>query len=161
MDANPKTQIRFLQILNQETAQAKQLLDLLQQEFQLLKANPGKALKSLLAQKRSQLKVVEQSVIAHHQFLQQQKLSPDRRGTEAYLEQCGGEPSLTEAWQAYLDMAQACKRQNEINGGAIAVNQRQVNQALTLLLGLGDSNKTYGPSGESRPTRSSKTLGKA
>jgi flagellar biosynthesis/type III secretory pathway chaperone len=161
LDTNPQTQNHFLRILHQETAQAKQLLDLLEQEFHLLKANPGEALQSLLVEKRAQLTKVEQCVTAHHHFLQLQGLSPDRRGTEAYLDQCGEKSSLSAAWTAYLEMAQACKRQNDINGGAVTLNQRQVNQALALLLGLGEGNKTYGPSGESRPVRPSKTLGKA
>jgi flagellar biosynthesis/type III secretory pathway chaperone len=161
MDNHPQSQIRFLQILNHESEQAQSLLDLLKREYELLKSNPGKELEELLAQKQRQLKTVEQSVLAHHRFLQQQDLSSDRRGTESYLEQCGDNPSLTQAWESYVALLQACHKQNEINGGAVTVNQRQVNQALNLLLSLGDGNKTYGRSGETQPNRPSNTLGKA
>lgn len=161
MDTQPAKQALFLRILKQENEQAESLLDLLEQEFELLKSAPGKSLETLLAQKKQQLKTVEQSVLAHHQFLQQQGLSADRRGTESYLEACRDYPSLATTWQRHLELLRACRKQNEINGGAVALNQRQVNQALNLLLGLGESNKTYGRSGESRPARPSKTLGKA
>jgi flagella synthesis protein FlgN len=161
IDTHPDTQTHFLRILNHENEQAQQLLELLEQEFQLLKSAPGKSLEALLAQKKQQLKRVEQSVIAHQQFLKQQGLPNNRQGTESYLEACRDNTSLSMTWQRHLDLLQACQNQNEINGGAVAANQRQVNQALNLLLGLSDSNKTYGRSGESRPSRPSNTLGKA
>ncbi len=161
MDTRPEAQTQFLRILNQETEQAGILLELLKQEFELLKASPGDALDALLASKKQQLKSVEKSVVAHRQFLRQQGLSNDRQGTESYLEACSDNPSLQQTWQRYLELLQACQEQNEINGATVAANQRQVNQALNLLLDLGDINKTYGRSGESRPSRPSKTLGKA
>jgi flagellar biosynthesis/type III secretory pathway chaperone len=161
MDDTPNTASHLLQILNQENEQAQKLLALLEHEYQLLKSNPGRELEEVLAQKKQLLKSVEQSVSAHHRFLQQQGLSRDRQGTERYLEQHRHDPSLTAAWERYLELLQACHKQNEINGGAVALNQRQVNQALNLLLGMGDGNKTYGRSGETRPNRPSSTLGKA
>jgi flagellar biosynthesis/type III secretory pathway chaperone len=161
LDTSPQAQALFLEILTREVAQTSTLHDLLQQEFELLKSNPGKALEALLGQKSTQLKQVEQRVLAHHRFLQQQGLPSDRQGTEYYLAQCPDNLALNDTWQQYQALLQACSKQNEINGGAVALNQRQVNQALTLLLGMGDSQKTYGRSGESRPTRPSKTLGKA
>lgn len=161
VDTSHQAQALFLSILEQEVEQATRLLGLLQQEFELLKANPGKELESLLVQKGDQLKQVEQSVLAHHRFLQQQGLSSDRQGTEQYLGLCPDNTALTGAWEQHWDLLQACSRQNEINGGAVALNQRQVNQALTLLLGMGEGQKTYGRSGESHSARPSKILGKA
>ncbi|MEJ2692587.1 MAG: flagellar protein FlgN [Candidatus Thiodiazotropha sp.] len=129
MDNRPQSQIRFLQILNHESEQAQSLLDLLKREYELLKSNPGKELEKLLAQKQQQMKTVEQSVLAHHRFLQQQDLSSDRRGTESYLAQCRNNPSLAEAWESYVALLQACHKQNEINGGAVTINQRQSRSA--------------------------------
>jgi flagellar biosynthesis/type III secretory pathway chaperone len=160
MDSRPQTQTLFLRILKQETEQARSLHALLKQEFDLLKKAPGKPLQNLLAEKRKQLKAVEQSVSAHHRFLKQQGFANDRQGTEQYIETCRDNPALSAAWEAYLEILQACQKQNEINGGAVALNQHQVNQALNLLLGLNE-NKTYGRSGESRPGRLPKSLGKA
>ena len=161
LDTQPETQARFLRILSEEAEQAASLLQLLEQEFQLLNATPGDALKKLLEQKKAHLKTIEQTATAHHRFLKQQGLSGDRRGTESYLAACPDNTALPALWQRYLKLLQSCQNQNEINGGAVAVNQRQVNQALNLLLDLGDINKTYGRSGESLPSRPSKTLGKA
>jgi flagella synthesis protein FlgN len=161
LDTRPEAQARFLRVLNHESEQVGILLELLKQEFELLKSSPGDALEALLSNKKQQLKKVEQSVAAHRQFLKQQGLSNDRQGTESYLEACPDNTALQQTWRHYQELLQACQDQNEINGGTVAANQRQVNQALNLLLDLGDINKTYGRSGESRPSRPSKTLGKA
>ncbi len=161
LDTRAESQEQFLRILHQESEQAQTLLDLLEQEYALLNSAPGGSLEALLNRKKQQLQQVEQSASAHHRFLRAQGLSSDRRGTETYLTACGDNPSLAAAWQRYLALIQKCQQQNEINGGAVAANQRQVNQALNLLLGLGDGDKTYGRSGESQPGRPSKTLGKA
>lgn len=161
LDTSPEAQALFLGILQREVEQAGILHELLQQEFELLKSNPGQELQSLLAQKSAQLKQVEQSVSAHHRFLQAQGLSSDRQGTEEYIGHCPDNSVLAAAWQQHQALLQACSKQNEINGGAVALNQRQINQALNLLLGMSESQKTYGRSGEPRPARPSKTLGKA
>ncbi len=161
IDTRPETQAQFLSILDRESEQAQILLDLLEQEYRMLGSAPDEALDTLLNRKKQQLAQVEQSASAHHRFLQSQGLSADRRGTEAYLEACGDNPPILVSWQRYVGLIEACQKQNEINGGAVAANQRQVNQALNLLLGLGDGNKTYGRTGESQPARPSKTLGKA
>ena len=160
-DTQPEAQARFLRILNDEAEQAAGLLELLEQEFELLASAPGDALEKLLELKKARLKTIEQTADAHHRFLQQQGLSGDRRGTESYLAACPDNATLHEHWRRYLTLLQSCQNQNAINGGAVAVNQRQVNQALNLLLDLGNVNKTYGRSGESLPSRPSKTLGKA
>ena len=161
LDTSQEAQTLFLGILQREAEQTGILHDLLLREFELLKSNPGQELQDLLAQKSEQLKQVEQSVSAHHRFLQGQGLSSDREGTERYISHCQDNPALTAAWKVQQELLTACSKQNEINGGAVALNQRQVNQALNLLLGMGDSQKTYGRSGESKPARPSKTLGKA
>ena len=153
--------IAFAAILDNGIGQAQALLDLLEQEYQLLLSPPSKALETLLTEKQRLLKLVEQGVVAHNRFLQQQGLSADRHGTESYLDSLDDKGELQTAWNHYLELAAACRRQNEINGGAVELNQRQVSQAMNILLGVNDGNKTYGRSGQSRSTNASNSLGKA
>ncbi|MEJ2590466.1 MAG: flagellar protein FlgN [Candidatus Thiodiazotropha sp.] len=161
MNDAANTQTAFAAILDNGIGQAQALLALLEQEYQLLLSPPSKALETLLTEKQRLLKRVEQGVVAHNRFLQQQGLSADRHGTESYLDTLDDSRELQAAWNRYLDLAAACRRQNEINGGAVELNQRQVSQALNILLGVNDGNKTYGRSGQSRPTNASNSLGKA
>ncbi|MCU7844429.1 MAG: flagellar protein FlgN [Candidatus Thiodiazotropha sp. (ex Monitilora ramsayi)] len=158
MDSRPESQSAFIDILKLEIEQAQRLLDLLQQEYQLLRSPPSEALTKLQSDKKAQLEDVEKSTILHRQFLLQRGLSADRAGTDAFVE---GDEEQQGYWNEYLALLEKCQKQNEINGGAVELNQRHVNQALGILLGMGDSQKTYGPSGESRPTNPSKSLGKA
>jgi flagellar biosynthesis protein FlgN len=161
MKKHTPTESAFSGILNTEIEQAQRLLDLLEQEYQLLLSSPSTALETLLTEKKRLLRSVEQSVAAHHRFLQQQGFGADGQGTEAYLGASDGDPELTQTWRRYIELVEACRKQNEINGGAVALNQRQANQALHILLGISDGNKTYGRSGQSKPSNPSKSLGKA
>jgi len=161
MDANLEVQSALIRILNLEIEQAQRLLDLLEQEYQLLLTSPGKSLEALLQEKRRQLKSVEESVAQHHRFLHQQGLSPDRTGTLAFMETATDNPQLLETWKRFESLLQTCQKQNQINGGAVTLNQRQTKQMLEILLGIGSGNKTYSRSGESRSVNSPNSLGKA
>lgn len=161
MDAHAASQAEFIRILNLEIEQAERLLDLLEREYQLLQTAPAKPLEALLGEKRQQLKIVEHSVAEHHRFLQRQGLNSDRAGTLAFLDAGADNPLLLETWQRFESLLQACQKQNQINGGAVTLNQRQTRQMLDILLGIGAGNKTYGRSGESRSVNGSNSLGKA
>lgn len=151
----------FLGILQNEIEQAQQLLDLLRKEYALLQKGSAENLQDLLEQKKQQLKKVEAAVATHNHFLEQQGLSVDRRGTETYIQGCIDNEPLNQAWQQFSLLLQACHKQNETNGGAVQLNQRHVTQTLDILRGLSQGDKTYGPSGESKPNTTSKSLGKA
>lgn len=161
MNDNANIRSAFAAILNNEIGQVQSLLELLEREYQLLLSSPSKALETLLADKQRLLTLVEQGVAAHNRFLLQQGYSADRAGTESYLHACGDNRELLAQWNRYLELVEACRSQNEINGGAVALNQRQVSLALNILLGIGDGNKTYGRSGQSRSTSTPNSLGKA
>ncbi|MCG7992413.1 MAG: flagellar protein FlgN [Candidatus Thiodiazotropha lotti] len=158
---NPQQQMSFVRIVQTETELTQQLLNLLRQEFELLKSPPSKKLEELLAQKQQQLHQIEQSAIQHNQLLASLGFTPDRKGTEAFIQQSPDNAQLQEQWNKFTSLLEACQKQNEINGGAVQLNQHQVAHALDVLRGFANSDKTYGPGGESRPTSSSKSLGKA
>ncbi|MEW8508597.1 MAG: flagellar protein FlgN [Candidatus Thiodiazotropha sp.] len=151
----------FHAILNNEITQAQQLQDLLRKEYSLLQQGSAKALEDLLEEKRALLQRVEAAVVTHNRFLEQQGLSIDRQGTERFIHGCIESEPLHQAWEHFTGLLEACHRQNEINGGAVQLNQRHVSQTLEILKGLGQGDKTYGRGGESKPNSTSKSLGKA
>jgi flagellar biosynthesis/type III secretory pathway chaperone len=104
---------------------------------------------------------VEQCVSQHNQLLVSQGYTPDRKGTEEFIQQFPESVQLEEGWRKFSSLLAECQKQNEINGGAVKLSHHQVTQTLDVLRGFADSDKTYGPAGESRPTHSSKSLGKA
>ncbi|MES9940547.1 MAG: flagellar protein FlgN [Candidatus Thiodiazotropha sp. 6PLUC2] len=161
MQNNTQHQTTFSKLLNSEIEQTQTLLELLKREFELLKAPPSIALEELTEQKKQLLLEVEKSVSQHNQLLVSQGYSSDRKGNKAFIQQCQNSDQLDQLWRQFSSLLEACQKQNEINGGAVQLNQHQVAQALDILRGCANSDKTYGPAGESRPTTSSKSLGKA
>jgi flagella synthesis protein FlgN len=161
MSINPQQQLDFARILQTEAELTQQLLQLLRQEFELLKSSPSKKLEELLGQKKQQLQQNEQCAQQHNQLLVSLGYTPDRKGTGDFIQQCPQKAQLQERWDQLSDLLEQCRKQNEINGGAVQLNQHQVSHALDVLRGFANSDKTYGPGGESRPTSSSKSLGKA
>ncbi|MEW8097084.1 MAG: flagellar protein FlgN [Candidatus Thiodiazotropha endolucinida] len=151
----------FVEILHNEIEQSQRLLDLLRTEYTLLQKGSPQALQALITEKREQLKQVDAAVAAHNRFLEQQGYGTDRQGTETYIQQCSNLESTSETWHRFITLLEACHKQNEINGGAVQLNQRHVTQTLDILKGVSQRDKTYGPSGESNPNSTSKSLGKA
>jgi flagellar biosynthesis/type III secretory pathway chaperone len=161
MPYSPEQQATFLKILNHEIEQIQQLLGLLKQEYELLKQPPSKALDDLLEIKKRLLIQVDQSTKQHNNLLNRLGLTTDRKGNDEFIQQCPDKSGLKERWSHFSSLLESCQKQNEINGGAVRLNQHQVTQALDILRGLANGDKTYGPGGEARPTSSSKSLGKA
>jgi flagellar biosynthesis/type III secretory pathway chaperone len=161
MNSLVETSRLFVKIVQIEIEQSQRLLDLLRKEYELLQKGSPQALQALTEEKKQQLKHVETAVLNHNRFLEQQGLSADRQGTEAYINQCGENQQMTETWQRFTSVLEACQKQNEINGGAVQLNRRHVTQTLDILKGISQKDKTYGPSGESKPNATSKSLGKA
>ncbi|MEW8646828.1 MAG: flagellar protein FlgN [Candidatus Thiodiazotropha endolucinida] len=151
----------FVEILHNEIEQSQRLLDLLRSEYTLLQKGSPQALQALITEKREQLKQVEAAVATHNRFLEQQGYGTDRQGTETFIQQCSNLESTSETWHRFITLLEACHKQNEINGGAVQLNQRHVSQTLDILKGISQRDKTYGPSGESKPNTTSKSLGKA
>ncbi|PVV13345.1 MAG: hypothetical protein B6D72_05820 [gamma proteobacterium symbiont of Ctena orbiculata] len=151
----------FHSILTNEIAQAQQLHDLLGKENSLLQKGSPQALQDLLEEKKTLLQRVESAVATHNRFLEQQGLSIDRQGTESFIQGCANGEVLHQAWEHFTALLESCHRQNEVNGGAVQLNQRHVTQTLEILKGISHGDKTYGRGGEAKPNATSKSLGKA
>ena len=57
-------------------------------------------------------------------------------------------------------LAEACQRQNEVNGGVVALSQQYTERALAILHGDTPRAKLYGKEGRAHQTYSPKTLGR-
>lgn len=151
----------FIKILDNEIEQSQRLLELLRVEHDLLQKGSPQQLQDQLEQKKQQLTQVEAAVLTHNRFIEQQGLVADKQGTETFIQQCSENQRVTATWQRFTSLLEACHKQNELNGGAVQLNQRHVTQSLDILRGISQSDKTYGASGESKPNSTSKSLGKA
>ena len=151
----------FTQLLLEEIAGIKVLLDLLQQEYQLLQSRSPELLEALTRKKQQQIENLNASVNRHNSFLQQMELPADREGVVAFLQQLPLNAPSRAHWHEFQSLLEGCRKQNEINGSLLVQSQRQASQALDLLLGINPTQKTYGPAGESRSNHLPNSLGKA
>ncbi|PUB77876.1 MAG: hypothetical protein DBP03_02895 [gamma proteobacterium symbiont of Ctena orbiculata] len=161
MNHSSEAAAAFHDILTNEIAQAQQLHDLLRKENALLQKGSPQALQDLSEEKKTLLQRVEAAVASHHRFLERQGFGIDRQGTEAFIQGCANGEALQQAWVHFTTLLESCRRQNEVNGGAVQLNQRHVSQTLEILKGLSQGDKTYGRGGEAKPNATSKSLGKA
>ncbi|KRT56304.1 flagellar protein FlgN [endosymbiont of Ridgeia piscesae] len=162
MDNHPKLRERFSRILQRESEATEQLLVLLKQEYALLKSTaPAEQLEALNQQKEQQIINVAQAVEAHNRLLRELGLNNNGEETRKLIEQLDGSGLLQQQWQTFLKQVDASQKQNGINGGLLTLSQRQAAQGLDILRGIGENQKSYGPSGESRSHSHSHSLGKA
>jgi flagellar biosynthesis/type III secretory pathway chaperone len=151
----------FVKIVEKEIEQSQRLLGLLKSEYTALQKESPQALQKLTEEKKQQLKQVETAALNHNRFLKQLGFTADRKGSEAFIQQSGNKELVTDTWHRFISVLEACQKQNQINGGTVQLNQRHVTQTLDILKGISQQDKTYGRSGESKPTSTSKSLGKA
>jgi flagella synthesis protein FlgN len=161
MDQPNDPNAEFSEILRIESEQTERLLELLRQEHQLLLQPPSSALEELTAVKQQQLEQLEQTVQRQTRLLARLGLSPDRQGAEAFIASLPAPSPLHTQWLNLEEMLEASRKQNEINGGIVALSRRQISNALDLLQSTRQGQKTYDRSGESRTSRPSNSFGTA
>ena len=148
-------------ILRLEIDEIQVLLELLMEEYQLLQNNSPEPLERLTETKQQQIGKLEAVVNRQNAFLHQQGLPPERQGIETYIQRLPSDTPIREQWIEFEQLLNACRKQNEINGGMLAQSRQQVTHALNLLRGVTEGQKTYGPSGAACSTQAAKSLGRA
>jgi flagellar biosynthesis/type III secretory pathway chaperone len=125
----------------------RRLEDLLDREIEI-----ARNLELTLAAERTALTgdspdAVEQKVAEKLQLLGRiEKLEEERRALCATPAASGIAATITERWQALMQLMAGCRTANEINGHIIHVRQHQVRQLLDIV--RGNSPLTYGPQGK-------------
>lgn len=133
----------LLQQLTDDIGLARQLLELMDLEYQTLSERNLVELEKLLTQKQSLLALLGQHASLRSQALTARQLSTDRSGLETF---CASSPSSTEilAQADALDTLLAtCREANERNGQLIRANQTAVGSMLTILQGTSQSPDLY------------------
>ncbi|RDH85229.1 MAG: flagellar protein FlgN [endosymbiont of Seepiophila jonesi] len=163
MKVNNPTSLQgeFTALLQSEIDESRRLLDILLREHKLLQGASSAPLEQLTAEKQQQMAVLETAVVKHNRLLLHLDLQPNREGSEQLLQQLPEAGSARQLWEEFEQLIETCQKQNDVNGDILSLNQRQVSQAIDILRGVTTGQKTYGPSGESRPDNHSNSFGKA
>ena len=148
-------------LLEGQQTLARQLLELLRQEYQLLQGTEPGPLNNLTLEKQRRIEELEQTVGDLHGVLGRLGLSPDRQGLEKFLCQLEPGAPLRERWRDFEQTLGECRQQNEINGGVLTLSRRHLSNALDLLYGVKAEQKSYGRSGQSHTSHRTGSLGRA
>lgn len=144
-----------------ELGMAKAMLELLMSEHAALTSGNPDSIKATSQQKLEQMRLMEQGISVRNRFLQGLGLSADEHGIEQAVAAMGQDRRLDANWSELKTTAKQLQRQNEINGGIIAIGQRRVKQALDILSGKESLTGTYSQQGETQFSKSSHLYTKA
>ncbi len=156
-------QQQLTQLLSAELNESHQLLDILMEEHQALSSSDPDLITSISAKKLDALKRVEQHYTQRAHFLTRIGLSSGNEEMETIIKRLPKESLLVTQWHALQEIAKKLHRQNEINGGIIALTQRHLTLALDILNGKANitPTSTYGRSGQANSEATPQHIAKA
>ena len=140
---------------------ANTMLELLKREHAALTAENPDSIKTTSQQKLEHMQLMEQNIGQRNRFLQELQLSADEQGIEDAVTAAGQNSQLNTNWNKLKQIAKELQKQNEINGGIIAMGQRRVKQALDILSGKENLTGTYSQQGETEYSKSNNLHTKA
>ena len=137
-------------VLQAELESASQLLKLLNNERGALTESNADIMNEMMAQKQPLIVNLEQLGRQREAVLQAAGFSSGKEGLEAFIENQSEQDSvmLNSLLSSLKETAQACKDNNQINGGIVNVNRQYLQKAMNILRGRDDSPSSYGPGGE-------------
>lgn len=161
MQLTPEQREALASLINSELEMANTMLELLQHEHTALTSEDPERIKTVSRQKLEHMQLMEQNIGQRNLFLQRLGLSADEQGIEEAVTAAGQNNQLNTNWNSLKETAKELQKQNEINGGIIAIGQRRVKQALDILSGKENLTGTYSQQGETEYSKSNNLHTKA
>ena len=152
----------FHGLLQQQRDTAFELSRTLVQEHEAISGNKLQELETILAAKQELMARFE---IASQEFLSliQGQSSGEKANIVAVLRQHDpqGTSGLVSLWRQVEKLLTQCRHSNSVNGKIINLNQRHIQQALSILRnGEPGTESCYSPTGSRPSVNASRTLGK-
>lgn len=154
-------QQQLSRLLAAELEESRHLLEILIEEHQSLGHADPDQITAISTRKRDCLKKVERHYNDREQFLTRLGISSGTAGMESLVRSLPRETTIAKQWRELQSLAKDLKRQNDINGGIVALTQRHITLALDILSGRANTTPTYGPSGQTNHGNASQRLAKA
>lgn len=143
----------------------KQLLQLVEQEYQLLQSAPDTAeeLETLTERKTALLQQVQQDVDQRKAFLEQKGLKADMEGLEGFLTSLpeANARALRQGWNQLVSLLEKVHQQNNINGRLINRAVQHFDMLLNTMQATQGKVRVYHPSGGAGDLNIPRNLGKA
>jgi flagella synthesis protein FlgN len=146
----------LLHLINEDIGTAKQLLELIDAEFQALSERDLSRLERILADKQPLLAMLAQHGNQRSQLLNSLQLSADRAGLQALAARSAEGDALLSRSDELSELLQRCQSANQRNGRLIRANQATLGSVLGILRGgetpgLYDSRGGAARIGQQRP----------
>lgn len=151
----------LLEQLADDIGIARQLLELIDQEFAALGDRNLADLEAILAKKQPLLALLGQHGAQRSQWLTGQQLSPDRAGLEAAASRSDRGATILEQAQLLEAELESCRSANERNGRLIRANQSALGGMLNILQGKDDTPDLYDNRGSAAKTKQQRPLSQA
>lgn len=151
----------LLEQLADDIGIARQLLELIDQEFAALGDRNLADLEAILAKKQPLLALLGQHGAQRSQWLIGQQLSPDRAGLEAAASKSDRGATILEQAQLLEAELESCRSANERNGRLIRANQSALGGMLNILQGKDDTPDLYDNRGSAAKTKQQRPLSQA
>ncbi len=142
---------KLLQLLNQESELAANLLELMLLEKDALENNQHDNLNAITRNKAICLDQIEQISYSRSQLLLTLSLAAttNEKMREFISKQPDSDKTLLQEALTSLEQQLAkCKNQNSVNGMVISMSQRNIQRNLNILKGVDQNSLTYTPKGE-------------
>lgn len=151
------------ELLSKQVSVTDQLVQLLKQEYNILKSIEVGELVELAQHKTTLVNELESLNQDWQQLLRHARVPIDLDSISNSLEKVDprNELGLLDQWSALADLARECQKQNTINGSVILLRQQAATYSLDILTGQNSANETYGPKGTSHQSgKGGHSLGK-
>ena len=153
----------LLGLIEAQSAAARDLLQVLEDEYQFLRQQDLSGLEQFAQRKLDGLSRLNALGIECDTLLQAHGLTPGNDGMTTLIERQQGlsVETLQASWTQTLDLIRRCEKQNSVNGTVIELRYRATDQILGALTGQPESSRTYDPKGNTHSPRPGYTLAKA
>jgi flagella synthesis protein FlgN len=146
-------------LLDEEVAQLRGFLVLLEREQQALASGDVERLLTLAAEKTDSFGRLARLGEARGGALAAAGLAADRQGMESWIERHPEAGGTRRDWQELLDLAERARALNRSNGNLIAARLAHNQQAFAALMAAANQAALYGPDGQARPLGGGRSFG--
>ncbi len=134
-------------VLRDSRLHAAELEALLSAEQAALRDQDSDALENVAAKKLGCVSALDELESTRRGIAIRAGFTTDPDGMSELLAWCDKDDVLQREWNALLDTASRCERQNRSNGAVSHVRAQQIRAALAILSGNPDATHIYSPSG--------------
>jgi len=148
MEERKHCQAQLKELLDEEIEGGRHLLAALEAERNALGSGDSASLDETGTHKQAAFQRLLQLERERSDLCEALGYEDDQEGMQQLIASYNPGPDLMNKWKQLLEVMQACRQANEVNGKVVHLKRQQVQRGLELLRGHVVKDSLYGPSGE-------------